>query len=221
MRSDKFPDGLNGTSLASCCAACKSDPSCVAYVWSDGSNPDPNGNCWPFRSLSGTDSHNGRVFGGAAPPPPPPPQQAWWAMGQAADWYLAPAPSPLDFTRVFYELTGAPAVPPRHGVAFMATYWGYKTMEEVESYMVQFRDGAFPIDSFIMDYDCAFISRSLSSRTLMTPTRVLANRRAHNARTLPYRRCLFSRFSSRSQGGTTQTTVLSLAATTATSTTTP
>ena len=153
VRSDKFPDGLNGTTLASCCSACKSDPSCVAYVWSDGSNPDPNGNCWPFRFLSGTDSHNGRVFGGAAPPPPPPPQQAWWAMGQAADWYLAPAPSPLDFTRVFYELTGAPAVPPRHGVAFMATYWGYKTMEEVESYMVQFRDGAFPIDSFIMDYD--------------------------------------------------------------------
>ena len=26
-------------------------------------------------------------------------------------------------------------------------------MEEVEGYMVDFRDGAFPIDSFIMDYD--------------------------------------------------------------------
>jgi alpha-glucosidase (family GH31 glycosyl hydrolase) len=73
-------------------------------------------------------------------------------MGQAADWYMAPASAPLDFTRIFYELTGAPAIPPRYGVAFMATYWGYKTMEEVEGYMTQFRDGAFPIDSFIMDY---------------------------------------------------------------------
>jgi len=149
VRSDKFPDGLNGTTLASCCAACESDPSCTAYVWSDGSVPDPNGNCWPFKSFDSTHDEPGRVFGGT---PPAPPQEAWWAMGQAADWYLAPANEPLDFTRVFYELTGAPAIPPRHAVAFMATYWGYKNMEEVEGYMTQFRDGAFPIDSFIMDY---------------------------------------------------------------------
>jgi hypothetical protein len=151
-RTDKYPNGLNGTTLATCCAACTGDPDCVAYVWSNGQDPDPNGNYWPFKALSGTRPNPGRVFGGSTPPPPPPPQQAWWAMGQAADWYLAPAPTPLDFTRVFYELTGAPAIPPRHGVAFMATYWGYKTMEEVEGYMTQFRDGAFPIDSFIMDY---------------------------------------------------------------------
>ena len=150
VRSDKYPNGLNGTTLASCCAACKSDPTCIAYVWSDGTVPDPNGNCWPFKSFDAEQDRPGRIFGGA---PPAPPVEAWWAMGQAADWYLAPAASPLDFTRIFYELTGAPAVPPRHGVAFMATYWGYTTMEEVEGYMTKFRDGAFPIDSFIMDYD--------------------------------------------------------------------
>jgi alpha-glucosidase (family GH31 glycosyl hydrolase) len=67
--------------------------------------------------------------------------------------YLAPAPKGYDFTRVLYDLTGAPAVPPRHGMAFMATYWGYTSMQEVEGYMHQFRNGSYPIDSFIMDYD--------------------------------------------------------------------
>ena len=149
VRSDKYPNGLSGATLAGCCAACEGDASCTGFVWSDGSVPDPTGDCWPLKSFTTEHDQPGRVFGGE---PPAPPQEAWWAMGQAADWYLAGAASPLDFTRTFYELTGAPAIPPRHGVAFMATYWGYKNMEEVESYMVQFRDGAFPIDSFIMDY---------------------------------------------------------------------
>ena len=56
-------------------------------------------------------------------------------------------------TKALYDLTGAPAVPPRHGMAFMATYWGYSSMAEVEGYMHRFRDGSYPIDSFIMDYD--------------------------------------------------------------------
>lgn len=35
----------------------------------------------------------------------------------------------------------------------MVTYWGYDNMEQVEGNMTAFRDGAFPIDSFVMDYD--------------------------------------------------------------------
>ena len=40
----------------------------------------------------------------------------------------------------------------RWAAGFMATYWGYKTMQEVEQYMHEFRDRQLPIDSFIMDY---------------------------------------------------------------------
>ena len=38
-------------------------------------------------------------------------------------------------------------------MGFMATYWGYKSMQEVERYMHEFRQRELPIDSFIMDYD--------------------------------------------------------------------
>ena len=58
-------------------------------------------------------------------------------MGEAADWYLSPAAVPLDFTRAFYELTGPAALPPRHAFGFMATYWGWETMEFVEGGFLQ------------------------------------------------------------------------------------
>lgn len=43
QRSQKFPNCLAGTTTATCCAACVSDPTCIAWVWSDGTNPDPAG----------------------------------------------------------------------------------------------------------------------------------------------------------------------------------
>ena len=151
VRSAKYPNGLqNATTAAACCGACNSDPTCTAWVWSDGSSPDPAGDCWPLASYSGTSARSGRVLGGSGPPPP---QQAWWAMGGAADWYLSPCDTPLAYYRALYELTGAPAVPPLFAMGFMATYWGYQTMEQVESNMTAARDGAFPWNSFIMDYD--------------------------------------------------------------------
>ena len=154
MRSAKYPDGMNGTTYAQCCAACNGAPDCTALIWSDGTHPDPNGNCWPLASAGGTKAGAGRVFAGSTPPPPPPPQQAWWAMGGAADWYLAPAASPLAYTRALYDLTGAPAIPPLYAWGFMVTYWGYEKMEFVEGNVTAFRDGQFPLDLTIMDYDC-------------------------------------------------------------------
>ena len=68
-----------------------------------------------------------------APGPGLPGRVGWWAVGYAADWYLAPAAQPYDFTRALFQLTGAPALPPRYGMAFMATYWGYSSMQQVQS----------------------------------------------------------------------------------------
>jgi alpha-glucosidase len=150
VRSAAFPNGLSNTTYATCCAACNGAADCVAFVWSDGTRPDPTGNCWPLSSSGGLMPSTGRVYGGEGPPPP---ENAWWAMGSAADWYLAPVHTPLEFTRALYDLTGAPAVPPRRYLGFMATYWGYDTMQEMEGNGTAFRDGEYPIDLMIADYD--------------------------------------------------------------------
>ena len=64
--------------------------------------------------------------------------------------------SGYDATRALYELTGPPALLPRYALGFMASWWGYRTWDDVNSNMTAFRDGHFPVDSFIM-------VRSLSS----------------------------------------------------------
>ena len=71
-RAALFPQGLAGATLDSCCAACNSDSTCIAWVWADAQHPDPTGkNCWPLSGFSGTEAREGRVLGGYAPPPPP------------------------------------------------------------------------------------------------------------------------------------------------------
>jgi hypothetical protein len=89
-------------------------------------------------------------------------QNGWFGLGKRMDWYLAPTPNGgFDFTKALFDLTGAPAVPPLFGMGFMATYWGYSSMREVESYMYEFRTRKLPIDSFIMDYDWFGVCLSL------------------------------------------------------------
>ena len=109
---------------------------------SDG-KPDSSGmNCWPFHKVYHTQTRGDRTFGGTqapappAPPPPPPPpagRTGWWVAGRAADWYLAPAKGGYDFTAHLYDIIGAPGLPPRYAMAFMATYWGYESMGMVDT----------------------------------------------------------------------------------------
>ena len=75
VRSDKFPDGLSNTTLAGCCAACESDPSCTAYVWSDGSVPDPNGSECPRPNANPTLTLRPRTPQTHPDRNPPPPAQ--------------------------------------------------------------------------------------------------------------------------------------------------
>ena len=58
-RSTKFPNGVTASSVADCCNQCKTDQTCIAYVWAtDGTNM-----CWPMASFSDTKTWNIRDFG--------------------------------------------------------------------------------------------------------------------------------------------------------------
>lgn len=161
VRSPSARDGLlvnASDSVRGCCSACNAhSKDCTAWVTTKDGKPDGSGkNCWLMSSVSKFAKSSDRISGGKAVPPPPPPPPAppgWHGRGVSMDYYLAPAEGGYDYIKALYDLTGAPAVPPRHGMAFMATYWGYTSMAEVEGYMHRFRNGSYPIDSFIMDYD--------------------------------------------------------------------
>lgn len=165
-RSQSYPKGVKvDGGAAGCCKACdaaeaknpNSNKGCKGWVATSDGKPDSSGmNCWPFAVVSGTHKRTGRFFGGAVWPPPPglKGRAGWWVAGRAADWYLSPAKGGYDFTANLYDIIGAPGVPPRYAMAFMATYWGYKSMDFVDTNMTAMRDGNYPIDSFIME--CGF-----------------------------------------------------------------
>ena len=164
--------GALGDGTDTCCNACNSHLRCTAWVFgtppgSKGTNPP---NCrlfscvdqWVPPDVNGADD-NVYLSGGLESQCGAAPvssgggyihQNGWFGLGKRMDWYLAPTPNGgFDFTKALFDLTGAPAVPPLFGMGFMATYWGYSSMREVESYMYEFRTRKLPIDSFIMDYD--------------------------------------------------------------------
>ena len=174
--------GAAGDSTDSCCNACNAHPDCTNWVLqSKGCNPEKDPTCkaqpgqnasnchlyscveqWIPPDVNG-DTDNNFISGGvesskcsgiAATDSPYIHQDGWFVLGKRADWYLSPTPKGgFDYTKALFDLTGAPAVPPLFGMGFMATYWGYTHMQEVEQYMHEYRDRKLPIDSFIMDYD--------------------------------------------------------------------
>lgn len=76
-----------------------------------------------------------------------------WVYTGPFELYLMPAAS-LDLgTRAYYALTGQPRVPPRYAFGFFASRWGWTDRAYIESILHQFRDGQYPIDSFISDFE--------------------------------------------------------------------
>ena len=180
--SKELPDspikvgGAAGDSTNSCCNACNarrsegctawtSDNKGMCYMFScvdqwlppdapSGGTHDQGGPGWLSGGLESQCAHKVPPAQSSQPTGGYIHQDGWWALGSRVDWYLAPTPNGgFDYTKALFELTGAPAVPPLYGMGFMATYWGYTSMQEVEQYMHEFRDRKLPIDSFIMDYD--------------------------------------------------------------------
>eukprot|EP00435_Cladocopium_sp_Y103_P010810 s1932_g2.t2 len=80
-------------------------------------------------------------------------QQLAWAFEGAFQLYLMPAASLSQGTKAYYALTGRPALPPRHILGFMACRWGWKDQRYLEETLDQFRNGGFPLDSVILDFE--------------------------------------------------------------------
>jgi hypothetical protein len=137
-----------------CCAACNDHPSGNCTAWMSDSQKQILGrqchlySCvdqWvPPDVIGGSDNRylSGGLESQCGNKPPPRPstqktggyihQEGWFGLGKRMNWYLAPTPEGgFDFTKALFDLTGAPAVPPLYGMGFMATYWGYQSMQQV------------------------------------------------------------------------------------------
>ena len=80
-------------------------------------------------------------------------QRVYWYFTGAWDLYLMPAQTLREGTQALYTLTGRPPVPPRYAFGFMASRWGWQDRVYIEDTLQQFRDGQFPLDAIIMDFE--------------------------------------------------------------------
>ena len=77
----------------------------------------------------------------------------WMAEGSSIDIYLMPADDAYAYLKSHAELTGKPRVPPRYAFGFFAGRWGWTDSNYIQDTLKQFRDGKFPADAFISDFE--------------------------------------------------------------------
>lgn len=99
-------------------------------------------------------------LGSSSPPQPPHDQQrVRWSVRafpglHQADVYLAPAVADARAaTRALHELTGAVRVLPLYAFGFLACRWGWADRSYIETTLQTFRDGKYPLDAFISDFE--------------------------------------------------------------------
>ena len=79
--------------------------------------------------------------------------RTWSFPGALADFYVFRAATLNEALTAFAHLTGASPVPPRWSLGFLASRWGWKDRAYIEDVLARFRQGHFPVDAFIYDFE--------------------------------------------------------------------
>ena len=77
----------------------------------------------------------------------------WSFPGTVADFYVFRAATLKEELTAFAHLTGASPVPPRWSLGFLASRWGWEDRAYIEDVLARFRQGHFPVDAFIYDFE--------------------------------------------------------------------
>lgn len=76
-----------------------------------------------------------------------------WSFTGLWDCYVMPAATLKAGTEAYYTLTGRPPVPPRYAFGFIASRWGWTDRVYIEDTLQRFRDGKYPLDGIIIDFE--------------------------------------------------------------------
>lgn len=77
----------------------------------------------------------------------------WTIAGKSVDLYLMPATTGSAGLSALWDLTGRPAVLPRYAYGFMACRWGWTDDKYIWDMLSRFRNGSFPLDAWISDFE--------------------------------------------------------------------
>lgn len=94
----------------------------------------------------------------------------WTISGNQVDLYLLPASTMYIGQSVYWDLIGAPVVPPKYAFGFLACRWGWTDAAYIDSMLTQFRNGSYPIDAWISDFEWYTMAPDYSLPNSGSPT---------------------------------------------------
>ena len=77
----------------------------------------------------------------------------WRISGAQADLYLMPSHTMAFGLRNYWDLTGRPRLLPRYAYGFLVSRWGWSDRAYIDQNLQLFRNGSFPIDAWISDFE--------------------------------------------------------------------
>eukprot|EP00429_Kryptoperidinium_foliaceum_P020597 CAMPEP_0176048522 /NCGR_PEP_ID=MMETSP0120_2-20121206/24104_1 /TAXON_ID=160619 /ORGANISM="Kryptoperidinium foliaceum, Strain CCMP 1326" /LENGTH=755 /DNA_ID=CAMNT_0017381941 /DNA_START=84 /DNA_END=2351 /DNA_ORIENTATION=+ len=81
-------------------------------------------------------------------------KQVEWKHGPGSfELHLIPAPTLAEGTQRYYQLLGQALILPKYAFGFGASRWGWESRDYVEEQIQKFRDGKYPIDYIILDFE--------------------------------------------------------------------
>eukprot|EP01063_Lacrimia_lanifica_P036098 TRINITY_DN706_c1_g1_i1.p1 TRINITY_DN706_c1_g1~~TRINITY_DN706_c1_g1_i1.p1 ORF type:complete len:736 (+),score=249.82 TRINITY_DN706_c1_g1_i1:53-2260(+) len=109
---------------------------------------------------------------------------AKWTVTQrgSVDYYVLPAATFDEGSQAYWDVTDPPAVLPKYAFGYFAARWGWESPEYITSTLKSFKEGGYPIDAMIMDFEWFAVGNDYLFTPLGSPT---YNDFSYNAKTLP------------------------------------
>ena len=142
--SGNFPQGTTVADAAACCAACMSDPSCVAgYVFDTKNGDSPN--CWPLSSVGGRKAAADRTLALVSNPS---------SSNDVADLYgFFHGHDYIGALADFVAVSGKTIMVPKYTAGVWNSRWYDYSSQDNLKLVDDYKSRRIPLDVFVIDMD--------------------------------------------------------------------
>ena len=142
--SANYPQGTTVADIGGCCAACMSDPTCVAGYVFDTAADSPN--CWPLAGSTGQTAAPNRSFAPMKTQSTNEDEHDIYFFGHGHDY--------LGALQDFVAVSGKTIMTPRYTSGIWWSRWYDLGNYDLKKVVADYESRSIPLDVFVIDMDC-------------------------------------------------------------------